>query len=106
MTVAAVQGEEVQSVSSKSKDAEGVSGLPEPEENAAEDAEGVPALPSPAVPKDPFPLKDSIIIDLEALPQVCGGCTSARQDASADAPRSCWKLSQLKSPAAYAQTVR
>ncbi|KAK9833171.1 hypothetical protein WJX74_009340 [Apatococcus lobatus] len=63
------QGEEVQAVSSKSKEAEGVSGLSEPEEAAAEDAEGAPIAPSPAVPKDPFPLKDSIIIDLEALPQ-------------------------------------
>lgn len=61
----------MQSVSSKGKEAEGVSGLPEPEEAAADDAEGAPAVPSPAAPKDPFPLKDSIIIDLEALPQVC-----------------------------------
>ena len=57
-------------MSSKGKDAEGVSGLPEPEEAAAEDAEGAPAVPSPALPKDPFPLKDSIILDLQALPQV------------------------------------
>ncbi|KAK9859845.1 hypothetical protein WJX84_005719 [Apatococcus fuscideae] len=66
------QGEEVQSVSSKGKEAEGVSGLPEPEEaaaEAAEDGEVPPAAPTPAAPKDPFPLKDSIIIDLQALPQ-------------------------------------
>ena len=73
--IVGVQGEEVQSVSSKGKEAEGVSGLPEPEEaaaEAAEDGEVPPAAPTPAAPKDPFPLKDSIIIDLQALPQVCG----------------------------------
>ena len=79
LTGAALQGEEVQSVSSKGKEAEGVSGLLEPEENAAEDAEGVPTVPSPAVPKDSFPLKDSVIIDLEALPQVRSGCSQSER---------------------------
>lgn len=94
-----VQGEQTQAVSSQSKEAEGITAVPDPpapEEEEPAPAEAEPEegeegdepkpdavteekLPVPAKKSDEFPQKDGVIIELPALPGVStsGGTTSA-----------------------------
>lgn len=82
-----VQGEQTQAVSSRSKEADGITAVPDPpapeeEEPApaeAEDGDGdedKPAaaveekLPAAAKNPDEFPQKDGVIVELSALPGV------------------------------------
>ncbi len=85
-----VQGEQTQAVSSKSKEADGITAVPDPpapeEEEEAAPPEADPEaeegdepkpeaaaeekLPAAAKNPDEFPQKDGIIIELSALPSV------------------------------------
>ena len=84
-----MQGEQTQAVSSKSKEAEGITAVPdppapeeeepaaaEPEEEAEEGEEPKPEtaaaekLPAPVKNADEFPQKDGIIVEQSALPAV------------------------------------
>ena len=84
-----VQGEQTQAVSSKSKEADGITAIPEPPppdeaeepapveadpeaegEEAKPDAAADSKLPAAAKNPDEFPQKDGVIADLNALPSV------------------------------------
>ena len=72
-----LQGEQTQAVSSKSKEADGITAVPDPP--APEEEEPPPAeaeaaaeekLPAAAKNPDEFPQKDGVIIEMSALPGV------------------------------------
>jgi len=68
------QGEQTQAVSSKSKEADGITAVPDPpapeEEEEPVPPEAEEKLPAAAKNPDEFPQKDGIIIELSALPSV------------------------------------
>ena len=96
---AALQGEQTQAVSSKSKEADGITAVPDPPapeeeepppaEAEAEGEEGDEPKPEAAAEEkmpvtaknlDDFPQKDGVIVELSALPgvrQICSTITSS-----------------------------